>query len=189
MRRGRLSYINRWSLNRSVFSSQWTAEMRAKYWNLQTSFNVPIAAAHQYMYLQPYPYFVIFFFNKRTDRNDNGLQKLFPKETWRLEKAYADSTLCTKMPQRIQKTWTTTLEKCYHCEGERKKRVMKKNTGTTFDWNWFLLLFFSTHYTSLCILSLRHFEDTEEKKKECWRYLVWKAENLACNRTHEKKTC
>lgn len=152
--------------------------MRAKYWNLQTSFNVPIAAAHQYMYLQPYPYFVIFFFNKRTDRNDNGLQKLFPKETWRLEKAYADSTLCTKMPQRIQKTWTTTLEKCYHCEGERKKRVMKKNTGTTFDWNWFLLLFFSTHYTSLCILSLRHFEDTEEKKKnaeDIWyeRLKIW----------------
>lgn len=79
MRRGRLSYINRWSLNRSVFSSQWTAEMRAKYWNLQTSFNVPIAAAHQYMYLQPYPYFVIFFFNKRTDRNDNGLQKCSQK--------------------------------------------------------------------------------------------------------------
>lgn len=51
MRRGRLSYINRWSLNRSVFSSQWTAEMRAKYWNLQTSFNVHIAAAHRYIYI------------------------------------------------------------------------------------------------------------------------------------------
>lgn len=59
-----------------------------------------------------------------------------------------------------------------------KKGVMKKNTGTTFDWNWFLLLFFSTHYTSLCILSLRHFEDTEEKKKnaeDIWyeRLKIW----------------
>lgn len=189
MRRGRLSYINRWSLNRSVFSSQWTAEMRAKYWNLQTSFNVHIAAAHRYIYLQPYPYFVIVFFNKRTDRNYNGLQKLFPKERWRLEKAYADSTLCTKMPQRIQKTWTTTLEKCYHREGERKKKSHEEE-----HWNHFWLklissvIFFHTLYLFVYFESQAFWRYWKEKK-ECWRYLVWKAENLACNRTHEKKTC
>lgn len=188
MRRGRLSYINRWSLNRSVFSSQWTAEMRAKYWNLQTSFNVHIAAAHRYIYLQPYPYFVIFFFNKRTDRNDNGLQKLFPKETWRLEKAYADSTLCTKMPQRIQKTWTTTTNVIIVKEREKKESWRRTLEPLSTEIDFFC--YFSPHIIPLCVFWVSGIlKILKRKKKECWRYLVWKAENLACNRTHEKKTC
>lgn len=151
--------------------------MRAKYWNLQTSFNVHIAAAHRYIYLQPYPYFVIFFFNKRTDRNDNGLQKLFPKETWRLEKAYADSTLCTKMPQRIQKTWTTTTNVIIVKEREKKESWRRTLEPLSTEIDFFC--YFSPHIIPLCVFwvsgILKILKRKKKNAEDIWyeRLKIW----------------
>lgn len=151
--------------------------MRAKYWNLQTSFNVHITAAHRYIYLQPYPYFVIFFFNKRTDRNDNGLQKLFPKETWRLEKAYADSTLCTKMPQRIQKTWTTTTNVIIVKEREKKESWRRTLEPLSTEIDFFC--YFSPHIIPLCVFwvsgILKILKRKKKNAEDIWyeRLKIW----------------
>lgn len=90
---------------------------------------------------------------------------MFPKERWTLEKAYADSTLCTKMPQRIQKTWTTTLEKCYHREGERKKESWRrtlKPLSTEIDF----FCYFSPHIIPLCVFWVSGVSKILKRKKK-----------------------